>query len=66
MANAYSDLEAVRDSDQPGLEHNPMIQHQVFPAKYSDAPSSTTTVTMNNLLYSLDEEYAVSLPKPFG
>jgi hypothetical protein len=38
MASSYSDLEAVRDSDQPGLEHDAMIEHQVLPAKYADAP----------------------------
>jgi hypothetical protein len=35
MASNYSDLEAAHDYQQPGLEHNPMIQHQVLPGKYS-------------------------------
>jgi hypothetical protein len=35
MTSQYSDLEAVRDSDQPGLEHHQM--HQLLPAKYNDA-----------------------------
>jgi len=38
MAFQYSDLEAARDQDQPGVEHNPMAEHHVLPATYADAP----------------------------
>ncbi|KAE9367949.1 hypothetical protein N431DRAFT_416937 [Stipitochalara longipes BDJ] len=35
MASQYSDLEAVRDYQQPGLEHNPVTHHQLLPNKYN-------------------------------
>ncbi|PMD40859.1 hypothetical protein L207DRAFT_512301 [Hyaloscypha variabilis F] len=35
MASQYSDLEAVRENQQPGLEHDPMLHHQVLPDKYN-------------------------------
>jgi hypothetical protein len=61
MASNYSDLEAVHDYQQPGPEHNPMIQHQVLPGKYSAQYNDAQYAPKN---YGDQYQYPAAPPPP--